>query len=170
MMAGPRNKPSKCHSGSIVARLPRGPRKSGIGPLPCKSRWGHQIVFVDVFDFGFEKHSNVSRSHVSIASLLVENLLRLLLVERHRALQLWRPNRRVDLRRVQARVPEERAHLLEVMMLLQHFERHAVPQIVRLEHRVADQPAVDLAEPPDVLARHRSPGLATTPPTPCRPE
>ncbi len=42
MIAGPRNKPSKCHSGPIVARLPRGPRKSGIGPLPCKSPSGAQ--------------------------------------------------------------------------------------------------------------------------------
>ncbi len=81
-----------------------------------ESRWGHQIDLVGVFELGFEKHSEVSRTHVAL--LVVQNLLRLLLVKGDCALQLWRPDRGVDLRRVQARMPEQRAHLLEIMMVL----------------------------------------------------
>jgi len=44
---------------------------------------------------------------------------RFLLVERHRALELRRPDARVDLRRVDARVLEQCADLLEVMVLFQ---------------------------------------------------
>jgi hypothetical protein len=61
-------------------------------------------------------------------------------------------------------VTEQRAHLLQIVMLLEHLHRHAVPQVVRLELGHADQPTVRLAEPPDVLAlsgHHRR--------TPCRP-
>ena len=65
--------------------------------------------------------------------LLAQHPGRLFLVERHRALELRRPDARVDLRRVDARVAEQRADLFEVVMLLQHLHRHAVPQIVRLE-------------------------------------
>src|SRR5216683_1409464 len=129
-----------------------------------ESRWGHQIVFVEISRSGFEKHSNVSRTHVGCALAAAEYLLGLLLVERHRALQLRRAKRRIDLRNVEPRVAEERPHLLEVMMLLQDLEGDAVAEIVRLEHGVADQLSVHLTEPPDVLARHGRARLAATPP------
>ena len=50
---------------------------------------------------------------------------RLLLVERHRTLELWRPDARADLRRVDTRVPEQRADLLEIVVLRQdlHYPR-----------------------------------------------
>jgi hypothetical protein len=63
-----------------------------------ESRWGHQIDFVSVLSLWFEKHSIVSRTHLAIALRLVEDLRRFLLVERDRAFQLRRPDRRVDLR------------------------------------------------------------------------
>jgi hypothetical protein len=52
-------------------------------------------------------------------------------------------------------VSKERAHLLEVVLLLEYLHRHAVPEIVRLQLWVADHPAVHLAEAPDVLAVDR---------------
>src|SRR5947209_19354728 len=51
-------------------------------------------------------------------------------------------------------------------MLFVNFHRHAVTQVVGLELRVADQPAVDLAEAPDVLPGHRRSRLADRAP-PC---
>src|SRR5260370_13649391 len=45
-----------------------------------------------------------------------------------------------------------------------------MPQIMGLEHRIADQPPIHLREPPDVLVRHGRPRLAATPPTPRGPE
>jgi hypothetical protein len=36
-----------------------------------ESRWGHQIVFVECFWSGFEKHSNVSRTHSCASYCLV---------------------------------------------------------------------------------------------------
>src|SRR3989442_297246 len=67
-------------------------------------------------------------------------------------------------------MPKECADLLEVVMLLEDFHGHAVPEVVRLQLRAADQPAVHLAEAPDVLARHRGPRLADAAPAPGGPE
>jgi hypothetical protein len=53
-------------------------------------------------------------------------------------------------------VAEQAAHLLEIAVLLVDLHRHAVTEVIRLQHRVADEAAVGLAEPPDVLAFHRS--------------
>ena len=44
------------------------------------------------------------------------------------------------------------------MLGLEH--RNAVPEIMGLQHRIADQAAVGLAEAPDIPAVHRRPGLA----------
>src|SRR5439155_25218200 len=79
----------------------------------------------------------------------------LVIVELHSSHELRRPDDRVDLCRVYALVAQERAHLLEVELLLEDFPRHSVPQVVRLQLRHADQPPVRLAEPPDVLAVDR---------------
>src|SRR5216684_5421736 len=38
-----------------------------------ESRWGHQIVFVECFWSGFEKHSNVSRTHWRASYCLVSS-------------------------------------------------------------------------------------------------
>jgi len=40
---------------------------------------------------------------------------------------------------------EQAAHLLEIAVLLGDLHRDAVTEIVRLQHRIADQPAVGLA-------------------------
>jgi len=62
--------------------------------------------------------------------------------DQHRATAVYladkpkkRSNAGVDPRRVNARVSERRANLLEVVMLLQAFHRHGVPQIRWLELR-----------------------------------
>ena len=55
-------------------------------------------------------------------------------------------------------------------MLLEDLHRHAVAEIVRLQLGVADDAAVHLAQPPDVLPDHRRAGLADHAPTPSRPE
>jgi hypothetical protein len=81
-------------------------------------------------------------------------------------LELRRPDARVDLRRVDARVAEQGSHLLEVVVLLEDLHDDAVPQVVRLELRVADHLAVHFAEPPDVLPRHRRTRLADAPAAP----
>ncbi len=54
------------------------------------------------------------------------------LVKRNGLLQLSRANHRVDLRRVDPRMAEQRPHLLQVMPLLQHFHRHTVAEIMGL--------------------------------------
>jgi len=92
------------------------------------------------------------------------------LVERHRPLQLRRPDARVDLRGVDTGVAEQSTNLLKIMVLLKNLHRHAVPQVVRLEFGAADQPAVHLAEAPDVLAGHRRLRLADAAATPGRPK
>jgi len=67
-------------------------------------------------------------------------------------------------------VPEHRAYGFAVMVLLEDLHRDAVAMIVGLQHRVADDPAVGLAEPPDVLAGDRAPDLALAARPPGRPE
>lgn len=47
-------------------------------------------------------------------------------------LELRRPDARVDLRRVDARVAEQGSHLLAVVVLLEDLHGDAVPQVVRL--------------------------------------
>src|SRR6266545_933872 len=79
------------------------------------------------------------------------------LVELHRLLERRRADLGVELGCLDPRVAEQAAHLLEIAVLLVDLHRDAVTQVVRLEHRIADQAAVGLAEPPDVLAFHRSP-------------
>src|SRR5262245_3658564 len=85
-------------------------------------------------------------------------------------LELGRPDARVDLRRVEPRVAKQGAHLLEVVVLLEDFHGDTVAQVVGLELGDADHPAVDLAQPPNVLARHRGARLAHGAPAPRRPE
>ena len=81
----------------------------------------------------------MERVHV----LVGQDFDRSLLVERHRALELSRPDARVDLGRVDPRVAQERADLLKVMMLLEHFHGDTMTEVVGLELGEADHPAVD---------------------------
>src|SRR2546427_1715034 len=74
-----------------------------------------------------------------------------------------RPNLRVELGRLDACMAEQAADLLEIAVLLVDLYRHSVAKVVRLQHRVADQATVRLAEPPDVLAFHRPPDRALAP-------
>jgi hypothetical protein len=53
--------------------------------------------------------------------LVLKHPFRLLGVERHCTLELWRADARVDLRRVDPRMTEERANLLQVVMLAVAF-------------------------------------------------
>jgi hypothetical protein len=73
--------------------------------------------------------------------------LRLRLVERDGALELRRPDARVDLGRVDLRVAEERADFLQVVPLLQDLEppRRAAAHAAGVPG-AADQPAVGPAE------------------------
>src|SRR5262249_35822160 len=80
------------------------------------------------------------------------------------------PDARVDLGGVDTRVPKQRADLLEVMMLFEDFHGDTMAEVMGLELREADHPAVDLAEPPDVLAGHWRAGRADRAPPPGRPE
>ncbi len=91
-------------------------------------------------------------------------------IKRDGALELGRPNARIDSRRVDAAVTEQGADLLEVVVLLEHFHRSTVAQIVGLQLRDPEPTSVDLAEPPDVLTRHRRPHLADAAVTPARKE
>src|SRR5207302_9819713 len=86
------------------------------------------------------------------------------------ALELMRPDRRVDLGRINPRVAKKRSYLLQVVVLLEHLHGHAVPEIMRLELGHADQPTVRLAEPPDVLAVDRRQSTDASPARPPRPE
>lgn len=65
---------------------------------------------------------------------------------------------------------EERPHPLEVVMLRVHFHRDTVTEVVRLELRAANQPAIGLAETPDVLAVPSAYAPALAWPPPARPE
>ena len=103
-------------------------------------------------------------------TLFGQNLDRLLLIEGDRALELRRSYAGVDLRGVYARMSQERTNLLEVVMLFEHFHRDSMTKVMWLEFGDADHSAVDLAEPPDVLARHRGTCLANRATTPGRPE
>src|SRR5207245_7364267 len=89
-----------------------------------------------------------------------------LLVERHRALEVRRPDARVHLGCVDTRMSQERAHLLEIVMLFVNFHCHAVTQVVGLELRVADDATIDLTEAPDVLPGHGRSRLADRAPVP----
>ena len=59
--------------------------------------------------------------------LFAQHARGLILVERNRALELGRPDRRGDLGRVDSRVTKKGSDLLEVVVLLEHLHRHAVP-------------------------------------------
>jgi len=72
--------------------------------------------------------SNPERVHFLVA----QHLERLLLVERHRAVQLCGPELVLDLRGVDTLMPEPRANLLEVMVLLENLHRNAVAHVVQL--------------------------------------
>src|SRR5215475_1750951 len=109
---------------------------------------------------------NGTQTRVSVA----QHACGLGLVERDRALELSGADRGVDLSRVHARVAEECADLLQVVLLLEDFHRHAVPQIVGLELGHADAFSVRLAEAPDVLAVDRHHALYAPPARPARPE
>src|SRR2546423_766195 len=81
-----------------------------------------------------------------------------------------RTNHRIDLCRVDARMPEQRPNLLQVMLLLQHFHRDPMTQIMGLQHRVPNEPPIGFAEPPNVFPLHRLSTLSDGPPSPQRPE
>src|SRR5437660_12601406 len=108
------------------------------GPAQRFQIWGHQFDFVHFFRSMFWEHSNVPRTWNAFTSSLGQDLDRLLLVERHRALELRRPDAGVNLGGVDARMSQERADLLEVVMLLEDFHCDTVAQVMRLELGVAD--------------------------------
>jgi hypothetical protein len=56
--------------------------------------------------------------------------------------------------------------LLQVVMLLEHLHGHPLPEVVRLELGYANQPAVRLADPADVLAVQRLQAPQAAPPRP----
>src|SRR5207245_7404323 len=101
------------------------------------------------------------RTRNGYTSSLGQQLHGFFLVELHCAFELRRPDGRVDLRRIDARVAEQRADLLEVVVLFQDFHGHAVTQVVGLELRVADDAAIDFTEAPDVILRHWCSQFAT---------
>lgn len=74
-----------------------------------------------------------------------QHLPRRLLVKRHGLFQLCRTNHRIDLRGINARMSKQRAHLLQVVPLFQHFHRNAMAEIMRLQHRIADHPSIEFA-------------------------
>jgi hypothetical protein len=51
-------------------------------------------------------------------------------------------------------------------MLLEHLHGHPLPEVVRLELGYANQPAVRLADPADVLAVQRLQAPQAAPPRP----
>jgi hypothetical protein len=61
-----------------------------------------------------------------------------LIVEDRRALELRRPDAGVDLGCVDPDVAEQCAHFFEIVPLLEYLDRHAVPQVVRLELGAVD--------------------------------
>src|SRR5437667_9305153 len=89
------------------------------------------------------------------SSLTAQDVQRFRFVKLYGVLERGRANLRVELGRLDARMAEQAADLLQVVVLLVDLHRHTVAKVVRLQHRVADQAAVRLAEPPDVLAFHR---------------
>ncbi len=99
-----------------------------------------------------------------------QQLVRARFVKSHRLLQLRRPNSCIHLRRIDAGMPQHRPDFFEIMVLPVDFHRDAMPQIMRLQHRRADHPAIHFAEPPDVFPRHRLPRLARAAPSPGGPE
>jgi hypothetical protein len=107
---------------------------------------------------------------ITVALKTCQHLSRRPFVKRHRLFQLRGTNHRVDLRRIDALVSEQRAHLLEFVSLLQHFHRDAMTDVVRLQHRIADQLFVELAQPPDVFPGHRRTMLPDRLASPHRPE
>src|SRR6267142_1895265 len=82
-------------------------------------------------------------SNTTQRSRRVEDPPRFLVVEANRALEFRRPDRRVDLRRVDPLVAEQRSDLLEVTVLAVHLHRDPVPQIVRLQRGDAVQATVE---------------------------
>src|SRR4026207_422940 len=80
------------------------------------------------------------------------------------------PNHRVDLCRVDARMPEQSPNLFQVMLLLQHLHRDSMTQIMGFQHRVLNEPPIGFAEPPDVFPLHRFATLSDGPPSPQGPE
>lgn len=128
---------------------------------PCsfrfEPRWGHHIDVVEVFrSWREDRNLPRTRNHVSdsaarCATLLArlkywfesgrrpQHLRRRCPVGRRRGLELRWSDARVDLRRVDARVAEQRAHFLEAMVLLEHFHRDAVAQVVRFELGTTDE-------------------------------
>jgi hypothetical protein len=59
-------------SGKVIARrLDTEPGALSRLKHGFESRWGHQIDFVECFRSGFEKHSNVSRTHWRASYCLV---------------------------------------------------------------------------------------------------
>src|SRR2546425_3366614 len=151
---------------------PKDPK--GHFPLKAETRvripLGPPVRFRSLFSLHvlgtFECSSNMERVHV----LFGQDLDRSLLIERHHALELSRPDARVDLGRVDTRMSQECTDLFKVMMLLENFHRHTMAKVMGLELGIADHPAIDFAEPPDVLARHRRARLADRAAAPGGPE
>ena len=80
------------------------------------------------------------------------------------------PNHGIDLGHIDARMPEQGPNLFQVMLLLQHFHRDPMTQIMGFQHQVPNEPPMGFAEPPDVFALHWRSTLSEGPPSPQRPE
>jgi len=63
----------------------------------------------------------------AVTAFLLNEPLRRLFIKRHRLLQLQRPDHGVNLRCIDPRMAQERAHLFEVMVAFQDLHRHLMP-------------------------------------------
>ena len=112
---------------------------------------GATIWFLLLFNASCLRNNENFLKHATMFPPRAEHLQGSRFVKVDGRFQLGRLNPRVHLRRFDPRIPEEGPHLLEVVMLPVDLHRNAVTEIVRLELRMADQPAVGLAQTPDVL-------------------
>jgi len=107
-----------------------------------------------VFEVGRLQDLNTEPSGV-VVSLLAQRVESLRLVERHGLLKARWPDLSVELGRLDPGVPQQAADLLQVVVLLVDLHRHAVAQVVRLQHRVADDPTVGPVESLRIARRRR---------------
>jgi hypothetical protein len=123
--------------------------------------WGHQIRLFEFLSRVFEARARVPQTRSEVSS--PEYLQGSCLVELDLALEVCRLDLRIDLRGVDPSMTEQLAHRLQVPMMFEHLHGHAMAQIVRLEHGLADQSPVRFAEPPDVPGRPRRRQLSSRP-------
>jgi len=99
----------------------------------------HHGDFVDVLSLGFEELFKVPQTWSTYSHSAAEQIQSFPLVKLDRTLQLLRTDLRVGLRRVDSRVSQHRSNRFEVVVRFENLHSDTVAEIMRLQHRVADE-------------------------------